>query len=235
MIEAIIVEDELYIRKGLRILIERLNIGVKIIDESISVRDAIKKTQLLKPNLIFLDIKLLDGTAFDFLEKTKEQDFKVIFITSYENYAIQAIKTGAVDYILKPIDINELKTAIEKVKVLLNKNSIVKPKEENKIILKSTRGIQIIKLNELIFCKSNKGYTTFYLKSGEHYLASKPLKEYENQLLNNHFIRTHQSYFINVSFIEKFDSKHRLLHLKNNITVPVAARKVAAINKILKN
>lgn len=232
MIKAIIVEDELYIRKGLRILIEQLNMDVEVIGESVSVRDALEKVNLLQPDLIFLDIKLLDGTAFEFLEKSKNQNFKVIFITSYDTYAIKAIKTGAIDYLLKPIDINELKLAIDRVKNTINKKATIKSKEF--IILNSIEGKQIIHLNELIYCKSHKGYTTFYMKNGETFLSSKPLKEYENHLTKNNFIRTHQSYFANVLLIEKFDSKQKLLYLKENITIPVAARKVSDINKKLK-
>jgi two-component system LytT family response regulator len=228
MIRVFIIEDELYIRKGLKIQLKELDKGLEIVGEAASVKEALIKVEKIKPSLILLDIKLLDGSAFDFLDQTKFNDYNVIIITSYDSYAIQALKHGAVDYILKPIDIDELSNAIDKV--IANQAVLKSSTSENKIFLNFINGSQIIVLEELVFCKSHKGYTTFYMKNGKEFLSSKPLKEYENQLQNNDFIRTHQSYFVNSKLIEKFDSKNRKLHLLGNIEVPVSARKISLIN-----
>ncbi len=231
MIKALIVEDEHYISKGLQILIEELNKNIKIISISPSVKDAIEKANTLKPDLIFLDIKLLDGTGFDFLERTIHKKFKTIFITSYDEYAIQALKSGAVDYILKPIDINELEEAIDKV--LKDNKKEENINLQNKIVLNFLNETQIVDLNKLLYCKSYKGYTTFFMENGKEHLTSKPLKEYEVVLSGNNFIRSHQSYFVNSNYISKFDSKNKVIYLENGISIPVSARKVTIINSLL--
>ena len=229
MVRVFIIEDEEYIRKGLRIQLNELDRNLQIVGESASVNDALSKVEKDKPNLILLDIKLLDGSGFDFLEKVTFKKFKVIFITSYDKYAIKALKLNAVDYILKPIDIEELEQAIDKSIMLIQKDFKIQNSE--KIIkLNFINGSQIINLEELMYCKSHKGYTTFYMKNKKQFLSSKPLKEYEKQLSINGFIKTHQSYFVNLNTIEKFDSKNRQLFLNGNTVVPVSARKLSTIN-----
>jgi len=113
--KALIVEDKAYIRKGLLNLLQLIETEVEVIGECESVKDAVVVANACKPELIFLDINLLDGTAFDFLKQTENLTFKIIFITAYEEFALQALKIGAVDYLLKPVDIDELQIAIQKV------------------------------------------------------------------------------------------------------------------------
>jgi len=228
-----ILEDKAYIRKGLKIQLKELKRNIEVVGESASVKEALNLVERLKPNLILLDIQLLDGSAFDFLDKTKFNKFNVIIITSYDNYAIQALKHGALDYILKPIDLDELSNAIDKVKI--DKITLRTSGLETKIVLNFINGSEIVKLGELLYCKSYKGYTTFYMRNGKEFLSSKPLKEYEDQLIKNNFIRTHQSYFVNSDFIQKFDSKNRKLLLIGNIEVPVSARKIPLINSYFNN
>lgn len=233
MIRVFIIEDESYIRKGLKVQLKSLKKEIEIVGESPSIKNALDKVDKLKPNLILLDIKLIDGTGFDFLKQTKYKNFKVIFITSYDNYAIKALKAGAIDYILKPIEIDELEDAINKIeRILLKSNN---KKLTNIITLNFIKGSQIIDLDELMFCKSHRGYTTFYLANKKEFLSSKPLKEYEKKLINNKFIRTHQSYFVNLSFVLKVDFTKRILLLKGGNEVPIAARKIAEIKKYFNN
>lgn len=123
--KALIVEDKGYIRKGLINLLETVETNVEIIGECASVNEAVVVSNACKPELIFLDINLTDGTGFDFLDQTEHLCFKTIFITAYEEYALKALKAGAVDYLLKPVDMEELDAALRKVKpcLLRNKNS----------------------------------------------------------------------------------------------------------------
>jgi len=114
--KALIVEDKEYIRKGLLSLLQLIDAGVDVVGECGTVQEAVVVANACKPDLIFLDINLTDGNAFDFLEQTENLSFKIIFITAYEEYALQALKIGAVDYILKPVDIGELESALQKVK-----------------------------------------------------------------------------------------------------------------------
>lgn len=233
MLKALIVEDELYIRKGLLAMITSLDKEVSIIGECESVKEAVVVANACKPDLIFLDINLLDGNAFDFLEQTTNLSYNVIFITAYEQYALQALKNGAVDYILKPVDIDELEAAIDKaiesnIEVAKEQLEIVKnemlDRKKEKLVLRLQEGLQVIEFKFLTHCKSDKGYTTFYLSDGKSYIASKPIKEFENQFPEKNFMRTHQSYVVNLSFIDKYD-KNGYIFLKSGEKIPVSARR----------
>ena len=232
MIKALIVEDELYIRKGLISMIASLDKDIDIIGECESVQEAITVTKACKPDLIFLDINLKDGIAFDFLDQVKDLKFQVIFITAYDQYALQAIKNGAVDYILKPVDIDELSDAIDRVQTItadrsthleIVKEQFVENKREH-IVLRLQEGYQIIRFEDLMYCQSDKGYTTFYTNDKKSYIASKPIKEFESQLPNDLFVRTHQSYMVNLRFIDKYD-KTGYAFLKSGAKIPVSTRK----------
>ncbi len=233
MLKTLIVEDELYIRKGLISMVQSLNKNIDIIGECESVKDAVSVTNACKPDLIFLDINLTDGNAFDFLEQTEELNFKVIFITAYEQYALQALKNGAVDYILKPVDIDELEAAIDKAislepavqkeQLQIVKNQMI-DNQKDKLVLRLQEGYQVIDFKSLIYCKSDKGYTSFYLSDGKSYMASKPIKEFEGQLPVKKFIRTHQSYIVNMDYVDKYD-KNGYIFLKSGEKIPVATRR----------
>ena len=230
--KAILVEDKAYIRKALLNLLKLIDTDVEVIGECESVKDAVVVTNACKPELIFLDINLLDGTAFDFLEQTQHLDFKVIFITAYEEYALKALKIGAVDYLLKPVDIEELEIALQKVKQLpveTQKKQIETVKsvwnnEDSKLVLSLQDSFQVIDLNDLMFCETDKGYTTFYCNDGKKYLVSKTLKEFEERLIKVNFIRPHQSFMVNLTFIDKYD-KSGVIYLKNGRKIPVSSRK----------
>jgi len=230
--QALIVEDKAYIRKGLLNLLELIETDVQIIGECESVKEAVVVANACKPKLVFLDINLKDGNAFEFLDQTEHLNFKVIFITAYEEYALKALKIGAVDYLLKPVDIEELKVALSKVDQL----PIAKQKEQinivkqvwsnpnNTLILSLHESFQVIDLNELLYCESDKGYTTFYCNNGKKYVVSKTLKGFEDPLSKAHFIRPHQSFMVNLKFIDKYD-KSGTIHLKNGKKIPVSSRK----------
>lgn len=230
--KAIIVEDKEYIRKGLINILSFIEANVEIIGQCESVQEAAVVVKTCKPELVFLDINLTDGTAFDFLDKVDVIDFKIIFITAYEEYALRALKIGAVDYLLKPVDVEELKVALEKVaniSVADQKEQLIKTKqvytnETNHIILSFQDSYQVINLDELIYCESDKGYTTFYCLDGNKYLVSKTLKEFESRLLQANFQRPHQSFIINMKFVTKYD-KSGTIHLKNGAKIPVSTRK----------
>lgn len=233
MIKALIVEDELYIRKGLISMIQSLDKDIDILGECESVVEATTVTKACKPDLIFLDINLKDGIAFDFLENVKELSFQVIFITAYDQYALKALKNGAVDYILKPVDIEELEKAIDKVentdpdqqkeRLEIVKQQLVNNKKEH-MVLRLQEGYQVIRFESLMYCQSDKGYTTFYTDTKKSYIASKPIKEFEGQLPEEMFVRTHQSYVVNLQFVDKYD-KNGYIYLKTGEKIPVATRK----------
>ena len=230
--QAIIVEDKTYIRKGLLNLLELIDTDVKVVGECESVKEAVIVAKACKPELVFLDINLTDGNAFDFLEQTKHLNFKVIFITAYEEFALKALKMGAVDYLLKPVDVEELKIALDKVKQLsvteqkeqINVAKQVWNNQDDKLILSLQDSFQVVDLNELMYCESDKGYTTFYCNDGKKHLVSKTLKEFEERLTKAHFTRPHQSFMVNLKFIDKYD-KSGVIHLKKGKKIPVSSRK----------
>ncbi|WP_435263070.1 LytR/AlgR family response regulator transcription factor [Tenacibaculum sp. nBUS_03] len=230
--KALIVEDKEHIRKALVHLLDLIGTDINVVGECESVKDAVIVANACKPELVFLDINLTDGTGFDFLEQTENFNFKVIFITAYEEFALKALKIGAVDYLLKPVDIDELKIALDKIAVLpietqrkqINTAKKVLNSDSEILILSLQDSFQILELKDLMFCESDKGYTTFYLNNGKKYVASKSLKEFENKLTNSSFTRPHQSFIVNLKFIEKYD-KSGTIHLKNGKKIPVSSRK----------
>ncbi|MBW1297362.1 LytR/AlgR family response regulator transcription factor [Aquimarina litoralis] len=230
MLKTIIIEDESYIRKGLISLLDTLENDIMIIGECGSVKEAVTVVKACSPELVFLDINLPDGNAFDFLEQTKDLHFKVIFITAYDQYALQALKMGAVDYILKPVDIEELEIAINKVTQLSTANQkeqirLVKDQlDTNRLVVSLQEGYQVINIDELQFCKSDKGYTTFYLANGKSFMASKPIKFFIDQLPSSKFVRTHQSILVNLDYVDRYD-KSGMVILKDNHKIPVSVRK----------
>ena len=230
--KTLLIEDKAYIRKGLRNLLETIDADVEVIGECASVKEAVVVANACKPELIFLDINLADGNAFEFLEQTEHLSFKVIFITAYEEYALKAIKSGDVDYILKPVDVVDLEAALGKVKNLSvtdQKQQIKTVKaiwhnDNSKLVLSLHDSFQVIDLKELLYCESDKGYTTFYCDNGKKFLVSKTLKEYEEQLTSASFVRPHQSYIVNLNFIDKYE-KSGTIYLKNGKKIPVSSRK----------
>nr|WP_321413393.1 LytTR family DNA-binding domain-containing protein [uncultured Allomuricauda sp.] len=233
--KALIVEDKAYIRKGLINLLETVETDVVIIGECASVKEAVVVANACKPELVFLDINLTDGTGFDFLDQTENLDFKTIFITAYEEYALKALKIGAVDYLLKPVDIDELQSALHKIKSLpiedqkkqIDTAKKVWHQDDATLVLSLSDSFQVIDLKELLYCESDKGYTTFYLSKNKKYMASKPLKEYEARLEKVNFTRPHQSFMVNLKFIDKYD-KSGTIYLKNGQKIPVSSRKKEA-------
>jgi len=232
--KTLLVEDKAYIRKGLLNLLQLIDtdVAVDVIGECESVKEAVVVANACKPDLIFLDINLTDGNAFDFLNQTEHLNFKIIFITAYEEYALQALKIGAVDYILKPVDITDLENALQKVAALTvaeQKQQIKTVKsvwnnEDSKLILSLHDSFQVIDLSELMYCESDKGYTSFYCSDGKKHVVSKTLKAFEDQLNTANFTRPHQSYMVNLKFIDKYD-KSGTIYLKNGKKIPVSSRK----------
>ena len=233
--KALIVEDKVYIRKGLINLLETVETNVEIIGECASVKEAVVVSNACKPELIFLDINLTDGTGFDFLDQTEHLSFKTIFITAYEEYALKALKAGAVDYLLKPVEVEELNLALKKIKTLpiteqkrqINTVKKVWYQDDATLVLSLSDSFQVINLQELLYCESDKGYTTFYLANDKKYVASKPLKEYEEKLEKVNFTRPHQSFIVNLKFIDKYD-KSGVIYLKDGKKIPVSSRKKEA-------
>lgn len=237
MINTLIIDDEANIREMLSGIISKWCPEANIIGDAEGVLAGFNAINKLKPDLVLLDIQMNDGTGFDLLKKFENPQFKVIFITAYEEYALQAIKASALDYILKPVDPEELINAVRKAErnregnnrqqlQALLENLNPEKKEANKIVLKTSENIHLVKTCEISYLESDKGYTTFNLKNGEQILISRTMKEFEELLKDEKFVRTHKSYLVNLDEIKRFDKEDGgYVVMENDRRVPVASRK----------
>ncbi|MBN3582331.1 response regulator transcription factor [Algoriphagus aestuarii] len=215
-LQVIIVEDEFHSRETLKTFIKEYCPEVELLDTAANVEEAIEKINDKKPNLVFMDIELQTGTGFDVIQKVRHKDFHLIFTTAFEHYAIKAIKFSSIDYLLKPIDLEELLEAVQKAKDLIQSESrqnllenllsnFQAPQPENrKICLSTSEGIEFIPTNHICYCEANGSYTDFHLKDNRKLVVSKNLKEYENLLSEMDFMRVHNSFLINLSEVKKF-------------------------------
>ena len=209
---------------------------IEIIGTAKSVVDAAKILRKKQPDILFLDIMLGDGTGFDLLEIFPDIKSKIIFVTASDSYAIKAFKFAAIDYILKPYSDDDLTLAINKAQNQIQPDkkqldilhqAVTKPdKKLTKISLHTSEKIIVVNINDIIRCKSDNNYTTFYFKDTTKILVSKTLKYYADLLKEVNFLRVHQSHLINTTFIKEFiKSDGGYLVLKNKKTVPVSVRK----------
>lgn len=213
-LKAIIVEDEKHSRETLKNLLEKFCKGVQVIGLASSVKEALDIIPKSNVDVIFMDIELQSGTGFDILTQLPEINFEVIFTTAFDQYAIKAVKFSSLDYLLKPIDLEELQQAVEKAKNAKNKEEYnqqlktllqnIKQPKLSKICLATSEGFEFINTETIVYCEAGGSYTTFVLSEGKKLLVSKHLKEYESLLIDNHFMRVHNSYLINLKEVKKF-------------------------------
>ena len=233
-LKIIIIEDHLMIRKHTVEMVT--NNGDIVVGQAGSVRQGVDLLTKKNFDLLLLDINLQGGSGFDILKEISPFNIPVIFLTAYHEFAIQAIKNGAIDYILKPINKEELHRAIEKARDKLNcaLPSLDPPRKLGKIAIKHLSTIQLLPFEEIVYCQGDSGYTTFFMKDGRKILASKYMKLIESALPQNIFLRTHQSYIINRNFIEEYN-REGFLVMRNGAIVPVSTRSRVKIIENLSN
>ncbi len=235
-IKTIIIDDESYVRDHIRELITALfNDRIEIIGTADSVVSGIKLINKTQPHLILLDIHLGDGTGFDILSSVESKNISIIFITGFDNNAINAIKVGALDYILKPIDEDEFKEGIEKAieltKIDSNIEKLIEVSQEyfegtkdKRVILKTSDTVYAVYEKDILYCKSDGNYTTFYTMQNDKILISKPLKFIEEILSPEIFVRCHQSYIVNKTHVLNYNNSGVLM-LMAEIKIPVSSRR----------
>jgi len=236
MVKAILIDDETYIREDIKSRIKtHFKNDIEIIGEAINVETGIDLINEKQPNLLFLDIHLQDGTSFDILNKIEDKNFDIIFITGYDNHAIKAIKIGALDYILKPIDDDEFKQAVNKAIGNSSSNSDIEKLVEvsseyfqgvqkKRIVLKTLENVYVVYEDDIMYCKSEGNYTTFFTKNTEKILVSKPIKKILELLSEDIFIRSHQSYIVNKIHVSRYN-KQGVLIMNSNDKIPVSSRR----------
>jgi len=237
MLRTIIIDDEAHILQSLEKQVNQYCPNIKIVATADSVKTGVKTIKKYLPDLVLLDIKMKDGTGFDLLKKLEQIDFKVIFITAYDKYAVKAFKFSALDYLLKPVDPVDLIHAVNKAEKLmiyelntqldtLADNMQSEDKSKKKIILKTFDNIHLVKIRDILYCESDVNYTRFHLLNGIKIIVSVTLKEYDEMLSEYGFFRAHQSFLINLAHITRFDkSEGGYIVLSNDSRVPVASRK----------
>jgi two-component system LytT family response regulator len=243
MIRSVIIEDEAKSQKLLKNLLHTYCPDVEVISMADSVDSGIQAINEYKPDLVFLDIILKDHDAFELLAKLDQTSFEIIFTTAHHEYAIKAIRVSALDYLLKPIDVNDLERAVDRVKRKIESqesgrlnqplvNFIENQRNVNlnshKIGLPTLQGLNFVQIKEIILCKAEGNYTNIFM-TADKILVTRTLKDFEELLADYNFLRIHRSYLINLDHIEKYDRAHQsaegdggCVTLKNNIHVPVS-------------
>ncbi|MEQ6121350.1 LytTR family DNA-binding domain-containing protein [Reichenbachiella sp. MALMAid0571] len=243
-----IVDDEEVVRENLKTLLSMYAPECTVVVEADGVTTALKSLKENSVDLLLLDVEMKDGTGFDLLSFYGELDFEVIFVTAHDGYAIKAFKYSAIDYLLKPIDPEDLLSALKKVRKPISQNernlkvnNLIQNKKrsqsEQKVILKDAETVFLVSLNEIIRCESETNYTKFFLVDGRKLFISKTLKEYDSLFQDQCFFRAHQSHLINLYHFDRYEKKEGgIVYMKDGSTLPVAVRKreslMAALEKL---
>ncbi len=237
MLQTIIVDDEKRGRELLRMVLTTHCPEVKVVGEASNVKEAYTLILQTDPDLVFLDIEMPGGSGFDLLTKFDEINFEVIFVTAFDKYAIKAIKFSAMDYLLKPVDEEELVKAVKRVEENQNKKSnkdrvsnliqnVRKTTDNQKIGLTSSDGLEFIEIKTILRCEADGKYTSVFLHDGKKLLVSKNLKEFEDLLTEYNFIRIHHSHLVNLDYIKKYQSgRGGYVVMSDGSTITVSQRK----------
>lgn len=245
MIKAIIIDDEEGARITLTALIKEYCPDVTIVAGAANVPDGVLAINKNNPDVVFLDIEMPDYNGFELLEFFKEINFEIVFVTAYSQYAIKAFEVSAIDYILKPVEIDPLKNAVEKVKQKRGQANIVqrlslmkdtyKGEEVRKIALPMSDGLLFVDVNEIIFFEADRAYTNVFLNSGSKITVSKAMRTFEEILSGRlFFFRPHRSYLINLNYVKKYVRGESIIIMDNNLNVGVSRERKQDFETLLK-
>jgi len=249
MISAVIIDDEKNNIDNIVGLLQKLELVITIVGTATNAEDAIQLIVTTKPDLLFLDIQMPNKNGFDLLKALPHYQFEVVFVTAFDQYGIQAVKFSAIDYLLKPVNPEELVAAVRKVEIKLSKKKenlqlenlmeLIRDKDakkEHKLALASTKEIRFVNTSDIIRCESSNAYTEFFLVDGKNIMVSRPIFEYEELLADYDFIRCHQSHLVNKKFIKsllKEDGGYLLI--EDNVRIPISRNKKENVLNALNN
>jgi two-component system LytT family response regulator len=234
---ALLVDDEAHGRRLLQKYLSTYCHEIDVLDEARTVQEAYEKIVSLKPQIIFLDIALMNESAFDLLAKFEQIPFEIIFITAYNDFAIRAIKLSAVDYLLKPVDIEQLVNAVQKAIARIDEKGTMrhfrflmenlKQRESiHKVALPTQEGYVFVEISQIIRCEAAGSYTEFHFANRKPIVVSKGLKEYEDLLEHHHFIRIHHSHLIQLNHVSAYHKgKASYVTMADGSSVEVSIRK----------
>ena len=237
MFSALIIDDEKRAINGLKLLLETHIPDIDPIYTALGSSEGFTQIQKLHPHLVFLDVEMPGMTGFEMLDALKDIRVNVIFTTAYDHYAIKAIRFSAIDYLLKPIDVQELKAAVNRFIQRPLSQDQLNPLIDNLVSNLRTRhlrkprlaittgnGLTFLDIDEIVNCQADNNYTIFHLCNGKRFVSSKTLKEFDELLAEYDFLRVHQSYLVNPVFIKEYSQKG-ILELKDSRIVNVSRRK----------
>ena len=247
-ITALIIDDEQDSRETLRNYVGKYCPQVSIVGECANIIEAKAAILKQKPQLIFLDIEMPHGNAFDLLEQWGEIDFEIIFITAFSQYAVQAFNLSAAHYLLKPVDIEELEKAVaaveaslaQKEKVshakILIENLAAIHSQNRKLVLPMMEGFEVVKISEILYCEADDNFTRFFFKDGRKTLICRSLKFYEKALNDFGFHRIHRSHIINLDYISRYvKGKGGSVIMENGKELQVSSSKKTELVNRIKN
>lgn len=241
-----IVDDEADTRKTLRHYLNQLQPDFQI-QEADSVAAGLKLIADYRPEIVFLDVMMRDGTGFDLLNQLPAVDFKLVIISGHQEFALKAFRFSAIDYLVKPVDVDELKSTLARIKptpeqpwkeVLDVLKQAMQPMQslDRKIVLKDMNAMYVVSVGSIIRCEASDNYTTFFFSDQVPIVVSRPLKEYDDLLTSYNFLRVHQSHLINLKYIQQFNKREGgSITLRDGSEVPVSSRKRDAILAALSN
>ncbi len=244
MLKVVIIDDKSSARKLISNIIKSSFKELNVVGFGEDVKSGLKVINSCKPDIVFLDVDMPDGTGFNLLQKLPKVDFKLIFVTAHSQYAIQAIKFSALDYFLKPIDIIEFTESLTKIISSIKKEeqelalsafmNNMKDAKNKKLVLNTSENIFVVNILDIIRCFSEGNYTTFFIKDQPKIVISKTLKEYDNLLSDYNFFRVHRAHLVNINFIQKYSKNNSVLYMKDNSQCPVSYRKKDELLNLLK-
>lgn len=243
MYKTVIVEDEYHLREALAILLGIIAPKqVEIVGYAENAAEATALIERLRPDLIFMDIQLQKGTAFDVLNALSYKNFHLIFTTAYDEHALRAFKYNALDYLLKPIDSLELQEAIKRIPnrlttalldVQLQQLAMPPQKKVERLVLPTQEAMHVVQLDQIIRCETSGSYTSFFLRQAKPIIVSKPLKHYEELLAPPQFYRVHQSHLINTNYVISY-SRDGSIVMADKATVPISRSKKESFFKLMR-
>jgi two-component system, LytTR family, response regulator len=243
-IRSIIVDDEKHGRENLAGILRAYCPEIDLLGEADSVESALSLIREQSPDLIFLDIEMPRANGFQLLEHLQDFSFEVIFVTAYDNYAIKAIRFSAADYILKPVNYNDLRTAVEKVTIRIaekQENQRLKQLYRNlrqpanqRIGLPAGDHIEYADVSKIVRCQGEGNYTHIYINDASHRLVAKTLMEFEDLLQEYGFIRVHKTHLVNLQYVASYIRSQAAVKLKNGELIPVSRRRKDAVLESLK-
>lgn len=245
-INCILVDDEPLNLDGLEKMINRYCPELAVVGKAGSAQEALEQILATSPQLVFLDIQMPRENAFDLLDKLIPVNFEIIFVTAFDNYAVKAFRYSALDYLLKPVDMDELRAAVQKARSRLLEKDVntrltgflEQIKEKNthsRIALKTRDGLMFYPIKEILYCTAERGYTRFSFVNNKQLLVTGNLKEFEGVLPEDNFCRVHDSYLINLDHVKKYHyGKGGYVEMADGATIDVSSRKRAAFLTKLK-